>query len=263
VLLHVVVVLAAGCGRILFDERAPRDGGTIGGAIDAPDGPLPPFDITPLDAVVPSGLVVWFPFDDASPQDAADVVSGFGGTCSGGGCPKTDFGQHGGAFLFDGIDDCIEVANMGQFGQAQITIAIWMRQDVSDNCSPVAKPATALGATANTWQIETSTTNQIMFTSSHGGLANTRIAALSSLVIGQWHHVAATFDGATKRLYVDGAMASSAALPNALAYDVQPVWIGCDNNNGTPAMRFNGAIDDFQLYNRALSTAEIQALAAM
>jgi hypothetical protein len=39
--------------------------------------------------------------------------------------------------------------------------------------------------------------------------------------------------------------------------------IGCDANSGTPGMRFNGAIDEVQLYSRALSLAEVQMLAAM
>lgn len=264
-MLGIVPLLVVGCGRIGFGPDPVRDGvGPDDAAIDAPDGPPPPFDIIPLDGPLPSGLVVWFPFDDATPQNAADVVSGFGGTCSMPSCPKTGTGHHGGAFLFDGIDDCVEVANMGQLGQAQITLSLWLLQDVSDNCSPVAKPADSVSTTANTWQIETTTNNEIVFTSSHGTSANTRITApVNTLVIGQWHHVAATYDGTVKRLYVDGAQVASGNQAGALAYDVQPMWIGCDNNSGTAALRFTGALDDVQLYNRALSLAEIQALAAM
>lgn len=120
--------------------------------IDAPDGPPPPFDVITPDAMLPSGLVVWFPMDDAASANATDVVSGFGGTCAMGSCPQTGTGHHGGAFLFDGINDCIEIANQGQFGQAEITIAIWIEPFLSSAGSAVAKPV-GLSATSNTWQI--------------------------------------------------------------------------------------------------------------
>jgi hypothetical protein len=234
-----------------------------GGEVDAPDGAMAPFDVPALDAGLPTGLVVWLPFDDGTPQNTADVVSGFNASCSAGQCPSVTTGQRGGGFLFDGNDDCIEDVDRGQFGQAQLTIAIWLRQDTSDACSPMAKP-TALTSTSNTWQIETTTQNQVNFTTSHGSNANVRTtAADNTITIGTWHHVAATFDGATKRLYVDGVQVGTNAISTALTYSTQSVYLGCDNNGGSPAMRFGGALDDFQLYNRALSLAEIQMLAAM
>jgi hypothetical protein len=260
-------LLLVGCGRLGFGAHddggiANGDGGALDSA-DAPDGPMLAIDVAPLDAALPSGLVVWFPLD-ATPQSTPDVVSGFAGTCNGNTCPSPTAGHRGNAFLFDGNDDCIQVPNMGQFGQAQITLSLWLRQDIADSCSPLAKPADSVGSTADTWQIETTTTNQLNFASSHGSTANARISTpTNTLVVGQWQHIAATYDGATKRLYVDGAQVASGGMANALTYDVQPMWIGCDNNSGTFAMRFNGAIDEVQIYNRALSVAEIQMLAAM
>ena len=260
--------LLVGCGRLGFGSH--DDGGTVVGdggpgldSVDAPDAAMLPMDVAPADAALPSGLVVWLPLD-ATPQSTPDVVSGFGGTCSGATCPSLITGHRNGAFLFDGNDDCIQVANMGQFGQAQITLSLWIRQDIVDSCSPLAKPADSLGNTADTWQIETTTTNQLNFASSHGSTANARISTpTNTLVIGQWQHIAATFDGTTKRMYVNGTQVASGAMANALTYDVQPMWLGCDNNSGSFAMRFNGAIDEVQIYNRALSAAEIQMLAAM
>lgn len=246
-------MLLAGCGRLGFDlhEAPGRSDASIDAALLA-DGPLP------------SGLVSWFPLDDATAQDATDVITGIDGTCDGAQCPTTTAGHTGAAFLFDGVDDCIEVPSMGQFDRAQITISIWIRQDISDNCSPIAKPADTVGTTANTWQIETNTNDQLAFTTSHGATANARVfAANDTLVVGQWQHLAATYDGTTKRLYVDGTQVASGSVTPGLTYDVQPLWIGCDNNSGAFAMRFNGAIDEFQLYDRALAPTEIQMLAAM
>jgi len=258
----VVCLLLAGCGRFHFGEH--QDASVFGGAIDAPDGPMLAVDILPPDAGLPAGLVVWFPLDDASATNAADVISGHNGTCNGNQCPTQTAGHHGTAFLFDGMDDCIQVSDIGQFGQAKITLSLWIRQDVVDTCSPVAKPV-GVTTTTDTWQIETNGGNQIMFTTTETGSSNTRVTANpNTLVIGQWHHVAATWDFMMgKALYVDGNPVGSTMAMGTLTYDNSSAWIGCDNNNGTFAERFNGAIDDVQLYNRALTLAEIQMLAAM
>jgi hypothetical protein len=75
---------------------------------------------------------------------------------------------------------------------------------------------------------------------------------------GTWHHVAATFDGKTARVYVDGR--ESAAMPATDpigAKGASPAFIGADK--GTESF-FAGKIDDLRMYARALSAGEIRAL---
>jgi hypothetical protein len=73
-----------------------------------------------------------------------------------------------------------------------------------------------------------------------------------------WMHVAATYDGATMRLYVDGVEDSSEAATFAIATNDLPLAIGSQSDG----MRlFNGAIDDARLYGYALDAGEIAILA--
>jgi hypothetical protein len=256
----LVVLVLVGCGRINFGDHSD------GGVADAPDGPRLPFDIRPLDASLPSGLVVWFPLDDIDATNAADVVSGVNGTCSGSTCPTMTTGHHGTAFDFDGTDDCITVPDMGQFGQATLTLSLWVRHDLLDGSSMIAKPVDPGGGNlANSWQLQTTNTNQAMFTTTHiGSSTNTNIGTpADTLPLATFHHVAATWDGAVKRLYTDGVEGAIQPQGNGLLYGTFVMLIGCDENNTGPALRFNGVIDDVQIYNRALTAAEIQVLAAM
>jgi hypothetical protein len=78
-------------------------------------------------------------------------------------------------------------------------------------------------------------------------------AALSTTT---WTHVAATYDGATLRFYVNGAQASSKAASGNIAVTNGALRIGGNNIWGE---WFNGSIDEMRIYNRALSAAEIQA----
>jgi hypothetical protein len=76
-----------------------------------------------------------------------------------------------------------------------------------------------------------------------------------------WHHVAVTIDGDTKemKLYLDGQLVGSSAtarLPEDLGSTMQN-WLG---RSQWPDPYFNGSLDDFRIYNRALSEAEVRYL---
>ncbi len=68
-------------------------------------------------------------------------------------------------------------------------------------------------------------------------------------------HLAATYDGATQRLYVNGVQVSSRAQTGAMTTSASPLRIG---GNGVWGEFFQGRIDEVRMYNRALSPAEIQ-----
>ena len=78
-----------------------------------------------------------------------------------------------------------------------------------------------------------------------------------------WHHVAVVIDSATMRLqlYQDGALVASGAttvLPKDLGATSQN-WLG--RSQWTADAFFGGSIDDFRIYNRALSESEVRYLA--
>jgi hypothetical protein len=75
----------------------------------------------------------------------------------------------------------------------------------------------------------------------------------------KWTHLAASYDGSTKRLYVNGEQVTSHDEFGALVYDPAPVpvAIGSDWQFNASDARFNGRIDEVALYNRALTPDEI------
>ena len=83
----------------------------------------------------------------------------------------------------------------------------------------------------------------------------------TSLADNAWHHIVATWDGATAKLYVDGNLANSAALSGTLASGgTAPLLIATGQNN-TPGnySQFSGTLDSVALYPTALSLARISA----
>jgi hypothetical protein len=77
----------------------------------------------------------------------------------------------------------------------------------------------------------------------------------SALPLNTWSHLAATWDGATLRVYVNGAQVASKAISQTIATTTSPLHIG---GNSTWGEYFAGKIDEVRVYNRALSPVEIQ-----
>jgi len=78
--------------------------------------------------------------------------------------------------------------------------------------------------------------------------------------IGQWVHLAGTYDGSNWNLYKNGQMIGSAA-DSVGAVEVNAGWAIGSRGGGTAERLFGGLIDDARIYDRALSYGEIAWLA--
>jgi hypothetical protein len=213
-------------------------------------------DVAAADAGFPAGLVAWFPMDTGS--GAIDVVGGADATCNAT-CPPLGSGHAGSGLHFDGTDECLS-APASALSPPEITVAIWVRQDADGELAAVSKRVDVAGNILNTWELESGGGSAYAWTTDDGGTSNLQILTDSAFSLGAWHHLAGTFDGANRLLYVDGVQVAAGTM-GAFDYDAHPIEIGCDDNSGDGEL-FSGDLDELQIYDRALSGAEIAALAA-
>ncbi|MCL8009837.1 beta-L-arabinofuranosidase domain-containing protein [Streptomyces sp. AS02] len=83
----------------------------------------------------------------------------------------------------------------------------------------------------------------------------------AALPLNQWSHLAVTIGGSTGTLYVNGtavATNTSMTLNPAALGTLANNWLGRSNFSGDPV--FAGAFDEFNVWSRALTAAEITAL---
>jgi hypothetical protein len=89
-----------------------------------------------------------------------------------------------------------------------------------------------------------------------------RLTAGASLPVNAWSHVAITRAGNTLTVYVNGLSVGTATEPAAFNWATCPFLLGADADSGCAGLlngHFGGQLDEFRLYNRALSQAEVQA----
>lgn len=100
------------------------------------------------------------------------------------------------------------------------------------------------------------------------GYGITQVTSGLIATLNAWHHLAATYDGATLSVYLDGVLAGSGADASGLDWgDVTaqsyPWWIGNSQQPTTTNRRgFVGYIEDVRVITRALSFAEIKDIVA-
>jgi hypothetical protein len=196
-----------------------------------------------------TGLVAAYSFNETSGTTVTDA-SGNNNTGTISGATRTTVGKFGGALVFNGTT-------------ARVTI----------NDAPSLRLTT--GITLEAWVFPTATLKgwraivdknvdgyYLMASSDQGNPAgggtftagNQNTFGPSTLAVNVWTHLAATFDGVTVRLYVNGVQVASQAQTTPLTPTTGTLQIGADSYGEF----FAGRIDEVRVYNRALSQGEIQ-----
>ena len=238
-------------GTYILTARATDDGGAT--ATSAP---------VSVTVTGPSGsdLFAHWKFDEGTGSTAADS-SGNGHTGTLNGPAWTTLGQIGGALDFDGVDDRVDVGTLSVPGSG-VTLAMWFKADdfgVSD--ARLISKSTGTAEADHYFMLSTVDSGgmKLRFRLKTQGSTSTLIAGSGTLSPGVWTHAAVTYDGTMMRIYKDGGPVGSTPKSGSMdAGNSVQVAIG---RNPTGYGPFDGLIDDVRIFTRALSDAEIQALA--
>jgi len=225
-----------------------------------------------LTGAAEADLVGLWRFDEESGTTAHDSSgNGRDGTLIGD--PKWTAGKIGGALEFDGQNDVVDLGAFDVTGSG-ITLAGWVKPiTFAINDGRVISKANEWGENDHWWMLSTISSGgeiRLRFRlKTEGQNTTTLIAGSGPLVTDEWQHAAATWDGSTMRLYLNGEDVGSVAKGGAaLATDpAVSAAIGSQPPDAFAAATpdhvvkfFDGLIDDVRLYDAALNQEELQLL---
>jgi len=204
-------------------------------------------------AVADGGLVGWWTFEDVDSGVATDA-SGWEHHGFLMGNPQRVPGYRGRGIQFDGLDDYVATGYAEDL--ARWTVCVWVK-------SPAA-PA---------WDLESGPVHRESNYQLNWNHRNDRFRGAAGVRMGdlwypasfgplfgdRWYHLAATFDGTALNAYVDGVLITS--NPEAQGIPRSEPGTLTFGKHAQAEFFFAGTIDDVQIYNRALTLAEIATIA--
>lgn len=198
--------------------------------------------------ILPDGLVGYWKLDEDSGASTAADSSGNGalGVLYGGVYPG-ETSLSGKSYSFNSTSSYVEANFTALNGFSQFTEAAWVRY----RTLPSATPAI----------IGRGGFDGAIFLSQSGSTAGVQTGSTSALGTtplspNTWYHVAATYDGGTVRLYVNGQQEASYAYSQPLGAS-SVLRIGAITS-GT--YNFDGSIDEVRVYGRALNASDVASL---
>ena len=198
-------------------------------------------------------MVAHWPFDEISGSIAEDVAGGFHGVVHG---TQWTTGRISGALRFDGIDDYVECGNSPLLAPDMLTAAVWVCPEYQLAARSLIRKAGS-DITQFDYRVYLNLIGRINFSfSDQETKRRSKVRGQVKLTNDEWTHVAVTRDGSVATLYINGMVDTSKA------YDFTPISSGLDLVlGGGSRLPFKGKLDEVQIYNEALTEAEIQALA--
>jgi hypothetical protein len=171
-----------------------------------------------------------------------------GATGALGGSPNT-------ASTADGVDDYISVTDSATLSPAAITVETWVKVNAYSGSFP--RLVSKLGSHELIMYTYAGTQGRLEWKVTSGSPAvtvNTTTVYADRLLLGEWYHVAATFDGSNARIYINGAQKATAAATGALVDSNQPTYIAA---RSATDRHIAATLDEVAIYPAALAAGRI------
>ncbi len=207
-------------------------------------------------------LIAYYPFNGNADDQSGN---GLDGEVLGPVLGEDRFGNENSAYVFDGIDDFIRVADNNLLDITDsITMAAWFNTETV----PIDKLSKGILGKREDSGIYEETVYELALTkqsgeamkafgnwnqgSGHAVKTNTTINTY------QWYHLVFTYDGSISKIYLDGLLENSKATSGSIHTSSKPLTIG--HHRVKSQRYFKGLIDDVMIFNRAISEEEVQQL---
>jgi hypothetical protein len=200
--------------------------------------------------------------DDGAGLVATESIGGNDGRLQGDATWAEGF--RGGAILLDGNGDYIDCGSKPAFNiTAAVTLSAWVQARGDFSYPDWSGIIMRGGANIDTFALYYNGTSKQMGFKTTGTTPNwfaTGANTTTALFDGDWHHVAATYDGKIKIVYLDGAPVGNIAATGPIETSSGRLLLGAGRDLNPTTLHLAGRLDEARLYNRGLSAADVKEL---
>ncbi|MBK8566325.1 MAG: hypothetical protein IPN76_24060 [Saprospiraceae bacterium] len=169
---------------------------------------------------------------------------------------KDRFGKANKAASFDGFTG-VTASNSPQLNSSNTTVSFWVNPNSLPGNGEVF--LLSFGGWQERWKISLPSHGKPVWTTNHAnGISDMDSGNGNELALNTWTHVVMVHDGTKDRIYFNGSQVAEKDVVGALDNTTHPLGIGYNPIDG--GNWFDGSLDEVQVYNVALSAAEIAAL---
>jgi hypothetical protein len=208
----------------------------------------------------PDGLVSWWKAED----NANDSQDSNHGTLQNGATFAA--GMVGQAFSLandpNSNNRFVQVADNANLNTQTLTLDAWIKTGVVTNDFEAFIAAKSGDNGLSGYEFGVFPLNGALRFILNGGADGADLFGTTDVVDDQFHHVAATYDGQTMKIYLDGELEAEKSVAVTISYPAGGAFV-IGRRGGTPNLTpevWNGLIDELEFYNRALCAGEIKAI---
>jgi hypothetical protein len=224
--------------------------------VTAVPGPALAASSTTISATATASLVVTpvaaYSFDGSGTSVADDSGNGHGFTLAGGNARTTGSGGHTGEGVLGsgsgGAGTTLATGTMAWAQTATRTVMAWIKAPQSVTEWALRWNVSSIDSGA--WGFLINGSNVACQARNAGGFVRANATRPTD---GAWHHYAATYDGTSVRMYLDGTLVDTQALTAPLRTDADSIDLMYLSSTST-------VMDDLRIYDSALTQSQIATL---
>jgi hypothetical protein len=216
------------------------------------------------------GPVAHWRFDEGtSARTASDSINGNAGTLIGGSAFVPQ-GVSGNALSLIALGSgAVDMGRIFPFTNGNFSISLWVKTAGGESLKDMTLISKNRPDSPDGYALQVSSDAQgvvagtVAFHVGGAGIITGGVTPISitSVTDGNWHHVVATHQtGGEKRIYVDGLPLEDTKSVEAFIDLNNPLVVGARFDGAGYSEFFNGAVDELQVYDRALQDSEISFL---
>lgn len=199
-------------------------------------------------------LVAYYPFDGNFRDESSFDNHGTGRNVE---FVPDRFGFGDKAASFNGVDSQVDAENSTQLNSPTTTVSFWI--------NPSSLPAqgesyiASFGGWQERWKISLPDHGKMVWTTNHtNGISDMDAGGGNELEVGTWTHAVFVHDGIQDKIFINGTLVATKDVAGDLNNTTRSLGIGY--NPIDVGNYFDGKLDEFQIYNYALTDTEINDL---